>query len=65
MKIIVMGAGGKIGVEVVSALTPNHTVISTGREVDYTDAESVRRRRYDWPSAPCLGRTRKRACVTG
>jgi len=42
MKIIVMGAGGKIGVEVVRALAPDHTVISTGREVDYTDVESVR-----------------------
>ena len=57
MKIIVMGAAGKIGVEVVSALAPNHTVISTGREVDYTDAESVRsmyRENEDFDGLVCV-----------
>lgn len=57
MKIIVMGAGGKIGVEVISALAPNHTVISTGREVDYTDAESVRsmyRENEDFDGLVCV-----------
>ena len=46
MKIIVLGASGKIGRELVRALASNHEVIRAGRDadvqVDYTNAQSVR-----------------------
>ena len=46
MKIIVLGASGKIGSELVRLLTPNHEVVQAGRagdvQVDYTNPQSVR-----------------------
>ena len=45
MKIIILGARGKIGTEIVRALTPSHEIVKAGRDgdvrVDYTDARSV------------------------
>ena len=48
MKIIIVGASGRIGKEVDKALSGNHEIIRVGRrtgdvQCDYTDAESVRR----------------------
>jgi NAD(P)-dependent dehydrogenase (short-subunit alcohol dehydrogenase family) len=47
MKVIIVGASGKIGREVDRALSGNHEIIRVGRrtgdiQCDYTDAESVR-----------------------
>jgi NAD(P)-dependent dehydrogenase (short-subunit alcohol dehydrogenase family) len=47
MKIIIVGASGKIGKEVDRALTDSHEIIRIGRrtggvQCDYTDTESVR-----------------------
>lgn len=47
MKVIVLGATGKIGAAVVSELAPRHEIVSVGSRsgdlrVDYTDRESVR-----------------------
>lgn len=47
MKIIIVGASGKIGVEVDKALSSNHDIIRVGRrsgdvQCDYTDVQSVR-----------------------
>jgi NAD(P)-dependent dehydrogenase (short-subunit alcohol dehydrogenase family) len=46
MKIIILGAGGKIGSEIVQALSPKHEIVRAGRnddvKVDYTDAQSVK-----------------------
>ncbi len=47
MKVIVLGAGGKIGREIIEALEPAHEIIRAGLKrgdilVDYTDADSVR-----------------------
>ena len=46
MKIIVLGASGKIGKEIVRILSPIHEVVQTGRngavQVDYTKTQSVR-----------------------
>ena len=46
MKIIVLGASGKIGSELVRLLSTKHEIIQAGREgdvqVDYTNAQSVR-----------------------
>jgi len=46
MKIIVLGAGGKIGSEIVKALSPKHKVVRAGRngdvKVDYTNAQSAK-----------------------
>ena len=46
MKIIVLGASGKIGREIVRALSPKHEIVQAGREgavqVDYTNTQSVR-----------------------
>ena len=44
MKILIFGAAGKIGVKVVSQLTPRHEVIRVGSRsgdivCDYTDDE--------------------------
>jgi NAD(P)-dependent dehydrogenase (short-subunit alcohol dehydrogenase family) len=46
MKIIVLGASGRVGQEVVKALSPKHEVIRVGRSqgdlrADYTDKSSV------------------------
>ena len=47
MKIIVLGASGKIGSEIVRALSSKHEIIRAGREgeiqVDYTNAQSVKK----------------------
>jgi NAD(P)-dependent dehydrogenase (short-subunit alcohol dehydrogenase family) len=48
MKIIIVGASGKIGTEVDKALSDGHEIIRVGRrtgdvQCDYTDPESVRR----------------------
>ena len=47
MKIIVLGAAGKLGSEIVRALETRHDVVGAGSRsgkirVDYTDTESVR-----------------------
>ena len=46
MKIIVLGASGKIGSELVRLLSPNHEIVRVGRkgdvQVDYTNPQSVR-----------------------
>lgn len=47
MKIIVLGAGGNIGQEIVKGLEPNHDIIKAGVRrgdvtVDYTDSNSIR-----------------------
>jgi NAD(P)-dependent dehydrogenase (short-subunit alcohol dehydrogenase family) len=47
MKIIIVGASGKIGTEVDKALSGSHEIIRVGRrtgdfQCDYTDTESVR-----------------------
>ena len=47
MKIIVLGAGGNIGREIIGILEPAHEIIKAGRSrgdilVDYTDSNSVR-----------------------
>ncbi len=46
MKIIVLGASGKIGSELVRLLSPNHEIVRAGRkgdvQVDYTNPQSVR-----------------------
>lgn len=46
MKIIVLGASGKIGSELVRALSAKHEIVRVGREgdvqVDYTNSQSVR-----------------------
>jgi NAD(P)-dependent dehydrogenase (short-subunit alcohol dehydrogenase family) len=47
MKILVLGATGKIGGAIVSELAPRHEIVSVGSrsgdlQVDYTDRESVR-----------------------
>jgi NAD(P)-dependent dehydrogenase (short-subunit alcohol dehydrogenase family) len=47
MKIIIVGASGKIGKEVDKALSGNHEIVRVGRrtgdvQCDYTDTESVR-----------------------
>jgi NAD(P)-dependent dehydrogenase (short-subunit alcohol dehydrogenase family) len=46
MKIIIMGASGNIGQEIVKALEPSHEIITAGLRrggilVDYTDSSSV------------------------
>ena len=46
MKIIVLGASGKIGSALVQALSPKHEIVRAGREgdvrVDYTNGRSVK-----------------------
>jgi nucleoside-diphosphate-sugar epimerase len=46
MKVVVLGAGGKIGSEIVRALSPKHEIVRVGRnddvKVDYTNASSVK-----------------------
>lgn len=47
MKIIVLGASGNIGQEIVKGLEPNHEIIKVGMRrgdvtVDYTDTNSIR-----------------------
>ncbi len=46
MKIIVLGASGKIGNELVRLLSPNHEIVRAGRDgevqVDYTNTQSVK-----------------------
>jgi NAD(P)-dependent dehydrogenase (short-subunit alcohol dehydrogenase family) len=47
MKVIILGASGTIGSEIVRALEPAHQIIKAGRKridilVDYSDSESVR-----------------------
>ncbi len=47
MKVIVLGASGNIGREIIRALGPTHEIIKAGRSrgdilVDYMDCESVR-----------------------
>ena len=46
MKVVILGASGKIGREIVRALEPDHEVISASRsgevQVDYTQESSVR-----------------------
>lgn len=46
MKIIVLGASGKIGRELVRLLSPSHEIVRAGRDgdvqVDYTNPQSVR-----------------------
>jgi NAD(P)-dependent dehydrogenase (short-subunit alcohol dehydrogenase family) len=47
MRVIVVGASGRVGSEVVRALGQNHEIVTAGRSsgdltVDYTDPDSVR-----------------------
>ena len=48
MKIVIVGASGRIGKEVINALSGSHEIVQVGVtsgdvQCDYTDAESVRR----------------------
>src|SRR5215210_3382383 len=48
VRVIVVGATGTIGKEIVNSLKPNHEVLTASRnsgdfKVDLTDAESIRR----------------------
>lgn len=47
MRVVIVGASGRVGREVVRALRSNHDIVTAGRSsgdvvVDYTDPESVR-----------------------
>ena len=47
MRVIIVGASGRVGSEVVRALGEKHEIVTAGRSsgdltVDYTDSESVR-----------------------
>ena len=47
MRVIIVGASGRVGSEVVRALRENHEIVKAGRSsgdltVDYTDPDSVR-----------------------
>ena len=64
MKVIVLGATGKIGREIVRALEPRHEVVEVGSRsgeirVDYTDMKSTRTM-FD-----TVGRFDSLACVVG